>query len=628
MRTSAALVLIVSLASPMASGAGPRDCSRIDDPLQVLDLFLEMEPADWELVLRDDTFSVERPALFHACGEEPLEVRVRRKKGRPLPRTGEGDPVKVGLKVDFDDLVPGQEWNGHRKLSLENGAPNFDGSTVFREGLSWQLMARSGLIGGTGVWVRLHVNGVLIGVFTRVEEVDRSFLRRHLGEDDWFLYKYDPELADQGYRRRLTREGEPDPFEEGLCYPPIGYTCAMPAETPADLAERLDVHQLLTLAAVNALIGNTDGPFRMQSNAFWYSSPRPRIYFPWDLDLAFRDDPAADPHGGLSSPLEAFFFRDPALRAQFDTILRRLVDDAFHPEALEELFAELSVAVGPALEADPLAHLEAGFPGEVEALLAYLRARREAILRAIPSRRPAARRDQRAPRRERRRAARRGRPRGGLGGALQPERRAGLPGRALPLGRPRPAGAVGTPRHRPPAGRAPPRLVRRTAGGGSPPRRLQARRRWPRRWGSTASGTGPRRRSTSCASGRRRPASPWDGSPTAPPASARSPASLPAPGTSSTAGRAPGSSAATRTSTARSTSPTPSSSWRASSEESRSPAPGWPTADYGGEIDITDAIALLGHLFQGGAAPPPPFPACGLDPTEDGLPCPSPPACR
>ena len=53
------------------------------------------------------------------------------------------------------------------------------------------------------------------------------------------------------------------------------------------------------------------------------------------------------------------------------------------------------------------------------------------------------------------------------------------------------------------------------------------------------------------------------------------------------------------------------------------------TADVNddGGIDVSDAIALLGYLFLGRGAPPPPFEACGIDPTPDGLPCDSSPGC-
>ena len=40
-----------------------------------------------------------------------------------------------------------------------------------------------------------------------------------------------------------------------------------------------------------------------------------------------------------------------------------------------------------------------------------------------------------------------------------------------------------------------------------------------------------------------------------------------------------------------------------------------------GSLNVADGIALLGYLFSGAAAPPPPFDACGIDPTPDALEC-------
>lgn len=40
-----------------------------------------------------------------------------------------------------------------------------------------------------------------------------------------------------------------------------------------------------------------------------------------------------------------------------------------------------------------------------------------------------------------------------------------------------------------------------------------------------------------------------------------------------------------------------------------------------GAVDIADPVNTLTYLFQSGAAPPPPFGACGQDPTEDTLEC-------
>jgi hypothetical protein len=49
--------------------------------------------------------------------------------------------------------------------------------------------------------------------------------------------------------------------------------------------------------------------------------------------------------------------------------------------------------------------------------------------------------------------------------------------------------------------------------------------------------------------------------------------------------------------------------------------------DDDGVLAITDAIRLLDFLFLGGDAPAAPFPACGPDPTADGLGCEAAPGC-
>ena len=44
-------------------------------------------------------------------------------------------------------------------------------------------------------------------------------------------------------------------------------------------------------------------------------------------------------------------------------------------------------------------------------------------------------------------------------------------------------------------------------------------------------------------------------------------------------------------------------------------------ANDDGVLDTADAVSILAHLFAGGAPPPNPFPGCAIDPTPDALPC-------
>jgi hypothetical protein len=51
-------------------------------------------------------------------------------------------------------------------------------------------------------------------------------------------------------------------------------------------------------------------------------------------------------------------------------------------------------------------------------------------------------------------------------------------------------------------------------------------------------------------------------------------------------------------------------------------------SDDNGKVNITDPIYVLGHLFLGGPAPGAPFGKCGADPTDDGLTCETHGACH
>lgn len=379
---------LVLLGLGLAGAAEPPDCSRPDNPYQVLDLHLEMSAADWDLVRRDSTFEIERPATF-ACGGGPTQqVKVRRKDSPGLP--SDAEPIKVSLKIDFDDIVEDAEWNGHRKLSLENGASGGSSSCLVREGLSWHFFRQAGVVSGAFSWVHLTVNGQDLGVYTRVEQIDKSFLRRRVGEDEGFLYRIDYRAAEA--RQQLTRITEKDPYAEHLCFPPFDSTCPVPAAGYKGLGALVDLRQLLGLAAVNCLLANFDGPFNADNNVFWYNSARPRLYFPWDLDLTFAEeyfdwDPHLPPKATQSQRL---LFADPAILAQFDSIVRRLAEGPLSGQEVQRFFDDIAPTVGAALDADPFSPLDGTFADEVARLVTFVTRRNEFVRsKLVPPEAPA-----------------------------------------------------------------------------------------------------------------------------------------------------------------------------------------------------------------------------------------------
>src|SRR5687767_9049140 len=88
------------------------------DPFTVRTFNVTLDQADWDTIRFDTTNEIEVPADFWADDEAPIRVSVRRKSSRALP--SEADPRKIGLKIDINELVAGQQWRGLVKLSLEN----------------------------------------------------------------------------------------------------------------------------------------------------------------------------------------------------------------------------------------------------------------------------------------------------------------------------------------------------------------------------------------------------------------------------------------------------------------------------------------------------------------------------
>ena len=85
-------------------------CPGVYNPGQLLDYELVLDNADWQTVLGDTTNAIFVPAQL-VCGDVSLAIGVRRKRS--------GEIAKPGLKLDINYFVPGQEYFGLRKLSLE-----------------------------------------------------------------------------------------------------------------------------------------------------------------------------------------------------------------------------------------------------------------------------------------------------------------------------------------------------------------------------------------------------------------------------------------------------------------------------------------------------------------------------
>lgn len=349
-------------------------CAAVYDPGQVLHYDLRLSDADWQALIADTTNSVYFSAELRCDDGAPLRVALRRKRS--------GGTTKVGLKVDINREVAEQTFHGLKKLSLENGISEGDESTSARsllsEFLAWRLMVLSGAVTGRAAMARVTANQFDLGVYVSVEQVDKAFLSSRLGDDSGWLYKKSGNDDGDGYQ---TREGEPNPFETNLCFWDQSCPAPAPNELPVVLPAYLDIEQLLRVAAVQALIGNTDAfPLKNNNVIFYDWTGGGRMYFPWDLDTTMTrsfDVFTGRVPGGTSRYVDMLFSN---WRADYGRILTELVNDRLRLDViLAEIDAVLEVA-GNALAADPWLTSDAS---EAEQLKSWWRSQHAAVVASL-----------------------------------------------------------------------------------------------------------------------------------------------------------------------------------------------------------------------------------------------------
>ena len=388
LRVSVVLMVLLIAAPGILAQAWPD----VFNPFQILTLNLQLAEQDWDTIRHDTTNEIEVPAMFWADGETPILVSVRRKSSRALP--SEADPIKVGLKIDINELVDGQRWRSLTKVSLENGTD----SGVVQEGFAWNLhRLASGSYGYEAAfasWVQLRVNGRLIGVYVNAEQRDKQMLRnRGLWADDetWIFDQDDigvPEIEEgDGF----------SPTYDALCYVPFRVsskrdsgTC--PTPTDAELATQLplliNMQGMLTQGAVDAYTDNPDALLSHGKNFQFVDFIDPnntgrdtrRLYFPWDLDAVFRSTTGNIYASGSGrkispSPYQEVILRHPTFRAQYNQIMLDLLNGQLSVANVQAFLNQAEAVISTALANDPFPTTDASPADEFNSLRAWVAAR-------------------------------------------------------------------------------------------------------------------------------------------------------------------------------------------------------------------------------------------------------------
>ncbi len=388
----AAVAMIVALCTSSAQAVDANDPNNdsLFDPNRVFTLNITMDANDWDTLrfsCPNDGWCGEPPHSYWpatlSCGDlGPMLVGIRRKSDKAEPN--ETDPQKVSIKIDINLYVPGQLFAGKKKLSLECGSDK----ALVTETLSWNIYQDVGHVASRAAWVKVYVNGSYRGLYGNVEQVDKIYLTDHGIDNGGFLYKMQETIETQ-----RTRELETSPFEFNW-YPFDHPTDDNNPEVPApndwldQALWRVDMNNLLTLAAAENFIAGTDGIISKMNNYWYYdwstdpcgtdpNFQQPRLYLPWDLDTSLAQTEFPIMNTGLSGgPLEDGLineldeggtpFAEPTFQADYIAIYNTLMGSSMSLSNLISEVNNIESVIATEVDADPYTKLTEIWPAAVE----------------------------------------------------------------------------------------------------------------------------------------------------------------------------------------------------------------------------------------------------------------------
>ena len=202
---------------------------------------------------------------------------------------------KKSMKLEFNYVVTGQDWDGLKEVVLNNG---FKDPTMIREKLFLDFLNRNFVYAPRCTYSNVYINGTLWGFYTLVESASANkFLSRHFNDKRGNLFKGDPQgslqwfgSAPSSYYSRYelkTNETQNDWSDLVELIDKVNNT---PASTYYDSLETiLDSYSFINCWAANIVFANLDSYQGSGHNYYAYhdSLTGKFKWISWDVNEAF-----------------------------------------------------------------------------------------------------------------------------------------------------------------------------------------------------------------------------------------------------------------------------------------------------------------------------------------------------
>jgi spore coat protein CotH len=327
------------------------------------------------------------------------DTRVRNASVRSRG-TGSANPVKPGLRIDFDRYTTGQRFLGLRTVVLDN---LWQDPSMLREFLAMAMFTRLGQSAPRQSFCRLFINNQDYGLYALTEEPNAEFAARAFEETGGYLFEYrwlrpfygEYPGSDLAAYKPLFEPRTHELEADSTLYRPLEELFRQVNEADdAVWRERvdqyLDLAQLVTHVALEAFTAEDDGILGyVGMNNFYLYRPagntRHRVV-PWDKDRAFLaiEKPLLDRADENVLIRRALSYPD--LRALYFQVLEQSARAAADDDWLAAEIDRRASLIAEAARGDALKqHTNEEFDQEVEFLREFARRRPSFVLREVAS---------------------------------------------------------------------------------------------------------------------------------------------------------------------------------------------------------------------------------------------------
>ncbi|MEZ4955180.1 MAG: CotH kinase family protein [Saprospiraceae bacterium] len=268
---------------------------------------------------------------------------------------------KKPFKVDFNEFVPGLNYDKVKKFNLQNA----DGdASVQREAIAYEIFRSAGVKAPRTAFAKVYVNNDYHGVYIMVEQLDKNFLRNYFADDEGILYK------------NKTCELEVASGEEDYSHAEQMFGIASgttDAEFILQILQSMDTEAFLRYMLLENFLNAVDNPIQVDCNYYLYHSHLTDLitWIPWDFNYAlfpFVNYPLIH----LSANGNALYQRMQQIqpfRDQYLNLACHFLEYLFVENDLHEMIDKNAALIRDAVELDPRIDFTiAEFDAEVQAL--------------------------------------------------------------------------------------------------------------------------------------------------------------------------------------------------------------------------------------------------------------------